>query len=435
MARILFTTSPMAAHVRPTVPLVRELASSGHEVVWYTGAEFESLVAGAGASFVPAGVALDFADRLRGVAGRPGLAALNQLVLEIFLRPIPAFAADLADVFDTVRPEVVVADHSFRAGLFLAEQRGIARVAYSAGPLNLSSVDTAPFGTGRPPPTSALARLRYRAMYWKMRNVTFRAGQRMLTRIRADMGLRPLPGYFIDWAAMVADRYLQSGIPEFEYPRRDLPPSVRFVGPSQPAGVDGAELPPWWPDLAAARRDGRPVVFVTQGTISTDPANLVLPTIAALAGEDVLLVATTSGQDPDRVLPSARRPANLRLAAFVPYGELLPQVDLIVTNGGYGGVQTALTHGVPLVVSGTTEDRKETNARVAWCGAGVSLQADRPEPDLLRAAARRVLADPSYRTRARELKEAYAGYSGSSRATEAILEAAAGRRMITSTDG
>ena len=37
----------------------------------------------------------------------------------------------------------------------------------------------------------------------------------------------------------------------------------------------------------------------------------------------------------------------------------------MVTNGGYGGVQLALAHGVPLVVAGNTEEKGEIAARVA----------------------------------------------------------------------
>jgi formate dehydrogenase assembly factor FdhD len=38
---------------------------------------------------------------------------------------------------------------------------------------------------------------------------------------------------------------------------------------------------------------------------------------------------------------------------------LLPKVDVMVTNGGYGGVQRAVSTGVPLVVAGSTEDELE----------------------------------------------------------------------------
>ena len=66
-------------------------------------------------------------------------------------------------------------------------------------------------------------------------------------------------------------------------------------------------------------------------------------------------------------------PPNTYVAEYLPHDVLLPKVDVMVTNGGYGAVQRALSTGVPLVVAGDTEDKPEVAARVAWSGAG-----DRP---------------------------------------------------------
>ena len=63
----------------------------------------------------------------------------------------------------------------------------------------------------------------------------------------------------------------------------------------------------------------------------------------------------------------------------------------MVTNGGYGAVQRALSMGVPLVVAGNTEDKPEVAARVAWTGAGVNLRTGTPTPSAVRAAVREVL--------------------------------------------
>ena len=75
-----------------------------------------------------------------------------------------------------------------------------------------------------------------------------------------------------------------------------------------------------------------------------------------------------------------RLPANVRVERFIPHDRLLPHVDVMVTNGGYGGVQQALAHGVPLVVAGDSEDKPEVAARVHWSGAGVDLRTGRPSP-------------------------------------------------------
>ena len=196
--------------------------------------------------------------------------------------------------------------------------------------------------------------------------------------MRERLGLPPIDAYFMDWGAEIADRYLVPTVPEFEYPRRDLPEKVEFVGPFLPDGVDDWTPPEWWADVLAARAAGRPVVLVTQGTIATDPRNLLLPAIEGLADSDALVIATTVGFDADEVIPPEQRPANLRLTEFVPFTELLPLTDLMVTNGGYGGVQLALANGVPLVVAGLTEDKMEVSARVIWSGTGVALKTDTP---------------------------------------------------------
>ena len=104
-------------------------------------------------------------------------------------------------------------------------------------------------------------------------------------------------------------------------------------------------------------------MLVTQGTVATDFDDLLMPTIRGLADEDVLVVATTGKRT--LALDGAAGSANLRLERHVPFARLMPFVDVMVTNGGYGGVHFALAHGVPLVVAGQTEDKTEICARVA----------------------------------------------------------------------
>ncbi|PRC60563.1 glycosyl transferase, partial [Mycobacterium sp. ITM-2017-0098] len=81
--------------------------------------------------------------------------------------------------------------------------------------------------------------------------------------------------------------------------------------------------------------NGRPVVHVTQGTIdNADLTRLVEPTIEALAGEDVTVVVTTGGRPVSQIrIPL---PPNTYVAEYLPHDVLLPMVDVMVTNGGYG---------------------------------------------------------------------------------------------------
>jgi MGT family glycosyltransferase len=173
--------------------------------------------------------------------------------------------------------------------------------------------------------------------------------------------------------------------------------------------------PDWWSDLETFK----PVIHVTQGTVATRSSELLVPTLQALADEDVLVIATTGGKSLES-LGLARLPANARVAPFIPYAKLLPRVDVMITNGGYGGVQAALAHGIPLVVAGATEDKPEIARRVAWSGVGIDLRTGTPTAREVRAAAQTLLNDSRYRQRARCLQKVISAYDAPRRAAEVI---------------
>lgn len=162
---------------------------------------------------------------------------------------------------------------------------------------------------------------------------------------------------------------------------------------------------------------------------TSDLGALVAPTLRALADQDLLVVATTGGRPPEAVPGPV--PSNARIARYLPYVSLLPRVDVMVTNGGYGGVQQALAAGVPLVVAGSGEDKPEVAARVAHSGAGIDLRTGHPRPAALRAAVARVLADGRYRDRARFLRDEMAGYGGARLAVDHLEVLAGGRQAVS----
>ena len=229
--------------------------------------------------------------------------------------------------------------------------------------------------------------------------------------MRARLGLPPAETGFAD-ATLSPYLLLQPTAPSFEYPRSDLPPQVHFVGALLPPAPSDFEPPPWWAELD----DGRPVVLVTQGTVATDPGEL-LPALEALSDEPVRVIAVTGGPDP-ATLPAP--PANARVERYVPFSALMPRVSVLVSNGGYGGVHYGRGHGVPLVVVGATEEKPELVARVNWSGVGVGVRSQRPRADRLRTAVRRVLSQPAYARRARQLRDELAACGGPPRAAELL---------------
>ena len=101
-----------------------------------------------------------------------------------------------------------------------------------------------------------------------------------------------------------------------------------------------------------------------------------------------------------------------------------------ITNGGYGGTQFALSHGVPLVVAGVTEGKIDVCAHVAWAGAGINLKTETPTPAKILRATREVLANPAYRQRAQAIQADYAGHDGPAEAVALLEQLAATRRPV-----
>jgi MGT family glycosyltransferase len=209
--------------------------------------------------------------------------------------------------------------------------------------------------------------------------------------------------------------WLQPTAPSFEYPRRDLPPQVRFVGPLLPPAPAGYEPPAWLGELGAQR----PVVLVTQGTIALDPRELILPAVEALRDEPVQVIAVTGGPDPASL---GALPANARAERYVPFAALMPHVSAYVTNGGYGGLHYALAHGVPVVSVGKTEDKAELAARVSWSGVGIGIKSQVARPGPLRAAVRRVLSEPEHGARAVAMQAEMRSYGGAATAVGLLEE-------------
>jgi UDP:flavonoid glycosyltransferase YjiC (YdhE family) len=265
--------------------------------------------------------------------------------------------------------------------------------------LTLSGPEVAFFGSGLPPARTAQQRARNMATTRFMQSQVFPIVQTYINDVLKNCGASKLPSFVTDAVITLPDVYFQLGLPALEYDRA-LPPAIRFIG-ALPAAKSNRSLPSWWGDVEAARATGRKIVMVTQGTIANaDLGQLVLPSLAALARQDdVLLLATTSGADP----ASLEVPENARVADFIPYSAAFPYLDLLITNGGFGGVLLALRHGVPLLVAGDSEEKPEIAARIVHAGVGISLGTGNPPAALIEAAARQIIVDPEYRAGAARL--------------------------------
>jgi MGT family glycosyltransferase len=409
--KILIASTPAIGHINPMFSIGRMLVEEGHEVVGLSANAMRGYIERAGATFraLPKAADLDFRDvaavfpELKDIPPGPDMSRFY--MTRAFFDPIPAQYEGLKQILAEFPADVILIDNMFYGALpMLLGPRSERPAIAACGTmfLHFARDDGAPNFAGLPPATNAAEAADYCAIFRQHEAAVYGPALDHLNDRLAETGVKPMSMHVLDANIVLSDAFLQLTTPGFEFPRRNLPASVHFVG-SLPIIPSQASLPPWAGELDGSRK----VVLVTQGTVSNHNfGQLIAPTLAALANEPDLLVVVTTGGRPIDAVPGPI-PVNARLASYLPFEWLLPKVDVLVTNGGYGTVNQALSHGVPLVTAGLTEDKADVNARVAWSGVGIDLRTNEPTPSALREAVRSVLDRPDHRVRAARMAELF----------------------------
>lgn len=371
--RALLSSTRGAGHFNPLVPFARAFERAGHEVLFAGPPDLAGPVEAAGFGFWQFDPPPE--DELGEVWARvPELSpeeANATVVGQIFGRlNTTAALPRLRAAFDEWRPDVVLRDPNEYGSALAAELHGIphARVAIS-----LSSSEEVALGLA--------------------------AGA--VDAIRRAAGLPPDPDAEVlrssPWLS-VFPRSLDEG---------DQPDTHRFRDPAwdEPPG----ELPAWWPG-----REDEPLVYVTFGSVAGSfpqalPVyGLALAAVAELPARVLLTVGRELDLD---ALPPA--PDNVRVERWVPQQDVLAHAAAAVVHGGSGSTLGAVAAGVPLAVVPLFADQPENARRVAEVGAGLAVEPNRDDPGAtvgaLRDALGAVLAEPSYRERARALATELAG--------------------------
>ena len=235
-------------------------------------------------------------------------------------------------------------------------------------------------------------------------HATFQPAGDDMDSVMERYGVPPMPHFFVDCMYLLPDMFLQFTAEAFEYPRSDMPETVRFIGPILPSRTVEFEEPAWWPELDGSR----PVVLITQGTLANHDLNeLIQPALVGLADEKVTVIVAAGRSDTQTITV----PENARVASFIPFDRILPKVDVLVTNGGYGAVNHAFSLGVPIVVAGESEDKNFVAARIGWTGAGINLNSRYATAGQIRNAVRTILTNQQYRNEAQRLQANFSRYN------------------------
>jgi UDP:flavonoid glycosyltransferase YjiC (YdhE family) len=409
--KILVACTPATGHLNPLIAITKFLIEDGHEVVLLSGTAYRRRIEKSGARFhpLPGKADVDFSHlphvvpELDGV--EPGFDWLRIALESGFINRIADQHKGLCEVLKRFPADAIIGDDMFFGLLpMLMGDRADRPAVLVCGTsvLHWRREDKAPLFVGLPPATTPAEFAQYEGIAREYYERVDRPSLGELNVVLETFGVGPLDFPMFEATVALADTYLQLSVPGFEYPR-PAPACVKFVG-ALPIIPGQAEIPSWAADLDR----GRKVVLVTQGTVANhDFGLLVGPTLQALAHEPDILVVATGGGRSVSTIPGPI-PENARLADYMPMEWLLPKVDVLVTNGGYGTVNQALSHGIPIIAAGLTEDKADVNARIGWSGAGIDLKTNHATSVAIRTAVRTVLDTQDCRRHARRLAAEFA---------------------------
>ncbi|KAK3376540.1 hypothetical protein B0T24DRAFT_718873 [Lasiosphaeria ovina] len=452
---LLFACHPLTGHFTPVCRIAAGLRERGWADISFLGStSYRARIEGAGLEFMPVESEADHDDTTLFPKQLPGLATTapgtnnsstangNTLPPSIIdsnhqtLDAIPAQWSSVKTALATLhardpRREIIILCEAFFYGMVplrlgAALPAGVPRprsICISITPPAIRSADLPPFASaeraGFDPSPAGHARNAALWEQWTQRHAP-ELTERLADALRRAGASRPLaPPHDVFMSGgnyVVHDAVLQVGLPAFEYPRADFPAGFRIVGVLPPVAQAAKRLPwVWWDeDVVAAKKDGRmrKIVVVAQGTVETEPTELIIPTLQILAGrgvrddgdgDDILTIAIL-GSRGARLAPE-HVPANARVVDYLAYDAVLPYADVWVHNGGYGATMHGIAHGVPMVIAGEGQDKLENGRRVAWSGLGVDLACARPPRDALAGAIDEVLRNPTYKEVARRMQE------------------------------
>lgn len=409
--RIVITCLGSFGDVFPYIGLARALQARGDHPLVATSASYRASVEQEGVAFAPLGPDVDLRDQAalaRVMDARRG----GEVVVKEFV--IPALDQMYEETQRLAAGADVLVSHPLTfATPAVATARAMPWVATLLAPLSFFSDTDFPVLPALPGLAPAM-----RAWPWLRRTlmgVVRRETAKWavpLDRMRARHGLPPagnplIEGQFSPHLNLALFSRVMSE------PQADWPPRTRVTGFVFYNG--SASLPP---ELEAFLAAGPPPVVFTLGSSAVGAAGRFYhesaEAAARLGARAVLLTGGFAANRPARV------PEGVLLVDRAPHQLLFPRARAVVHQGGAGTTAQALRGGCPMLVVPHSHDQPDNAARVARLGVARTLYPRRYAAVRAAKELTRLLDDPAYAERAREVAAVVRAEGGAEGAAEAI---------------
>lgn len=392
MSKIVFFCIPAHGHTNPTLGVVRELISRGHQLWYYSYNVMREKIEATGATFVSCDE-YDMEQKLEPKdAARVGkdLAFSTKILVDTTLALDDNVCADM----EQMKPDCIVADSMAVWGKAVALKLGIPFV---------SSTTTFAFNQHS-------AKIMKQSVGELLRMIF------SMPKIGKDIKRLQDKGYPIKSVLDIIQNddnthtvvYTSA---QFQPCAETFSDKYAFVGPS---------IRPAESEIVKTKDK---LVYISMGTVNNDMLSLYNKCIEAFAKTDYQVIMSVGDLVPMEKFGTL--PENIAVYSSVDQIAVLEKADVFISHCGMNSVNESLYFSVPLVMLPQTTEQGGVAERVSQLGAGMKLE--KKDATSILNAVDTVLANKSYQENAATIAEGFKRCTGAKGAADKILSVCAGK--------
>ena len=387
MSKIVFFCIPAHGHTNPTLGVVKELVSRGHQVWYYSYNIMREKIESAGATFI----SCDDYDTERNLSAKDSTRVGKDWAFSTKILVDTTLALDdkVCKEMEELKPDCIVADSMALWGKAVALKLGIPFVSSTTTfAFNQHSAKIMKQGIGDlfkmilavPKTTKQIKRLQGKG--YPVKNI--------LDIIASDDNTHTIV-------------YTS---PEFQPCSETFSEKYAFVGPSIRSANEEIEK----------KRDK--LIYISMGTVNNDMMPFYKACISALRDTDYQVIMSVGNLV--SIEDFGELPENISVYSHVDQIAVLKKADVFVSHCGMNSVSESLYFEVPLVMLPQTSEQQGVAERVFQIGAGVKL--DKSDWSTVLSAIYKILSVDTYKQNAKKIAEGFKNSSGAKGAADKIIE-------------
>ncbi len=385
MSKIVFFCIPSHGHTNPTLEVVRELVSRGHQVWYYSYNIMREKIESTGATFI----SCDNYDMEQKLSAKDSARIGKDLAFSAKILVDTTLALDdkVFSEMEKIKPDCIVADSMALWGKaaslkldipFVSSTTTFAFNQYSAKIMKQSFKDLIKMLLSAPKTAKQVKRLKDKG--YPVKNI--------LDIIGNDDNTHTIV-------------YTS---PEFQPCSETFSEKYAFVGPSiRPAS-----------EKVEKRKDK--LIYISMGTVNNDMMPFYKACISALANTVYQVIMSVGNLV--AIEDFGELPENISIYSHVDQISVLEKADVFVSHCGMNSVSESLYFAVPLVMLPQTTEQKGVAGRVLELGAGIKL--DKSDANSVLGAINKIFDNSTYKQNAVKIAEGFKNSSGAKGAADKI---------------